>query len=106
MKPAKIHRAKREKTDKRGKPRGKTSISTGYMPYWMRQYLRSVGVDEELDFALLDQTQRAALESAERLWHLETQGLILVIFDPETAAEPRVELTDYGREKLQRNEYW
>jgi len=74
------------------------------MPDWMREFLASAGISREFDPATLSPTQWSAMEQAEKLLHSERLGLILVTFDPETDMEPRVELTEHGREKLQGKE--
>ncbi len=95
-----------ETTMKRKKSQGKSIIvTTDRMPDWMQQYLASAGIEREFDISELNVTQFSALESAERLYHSERAGLIHVIFDPQTDSEPRAELTDLGRAKLQRNEF-
>jgi DNA-binding MarR family transcriptional regulator len=43
----------------------------------------------------------SAVEFAKRLYHSERAGLIRVTFDPENDMEPRAELTDLGRKRLQ-----
>ncbi len=96
---------KTETTMKRKKSQGKRLIVTDQMPDWMQQYLASTGIEREFDISELNLAQFSALESAERLYHSERAGLIHVIFDPQTDNEPRAELTDLGRAKLQRNEF-
>ena len=97
---------KAETTLKRKKSQGKSIIlTTDHMPDWMQQYLASAGIEREFDISELNLAQFSALESAERLYHSERAGLIRVIFDPRTDMEPKAELTDLGRAKLQRNEF-
>ena len=97
---------KTETTVKRNTSQGKSiMVTTDHMPDWMQQYLESIGIEREFDISELNLAQFSALESAERLYHSERAGLIRVIFDPRTDLEPKAELTDLGRAKLQRNEF-
>ncbi len=91
-----------ETTTKRKKSQGKSiMVTTDQMPDWMQQYLASAGIEREFDVSELNVAQFSAFESAERLYHSERAGLIRVIFDPQTDNEPRAELTDLGRKRLQ-----
>ncbi len=93
---------KTETTMKRKKSQGKSIIvTTDHMPDWMQQYLESAGIEREFDVSELNVAQFSAFESAERLYHSERAGLIRVIFDSQTDTEPRAELTDLGRKRLQ-----
>jgi hypothetical protein len=96
----------RTETCKRRTIQSKNILTTEHMPDWMQQYLSSMGVDKEFDTSTLNPTQFYAFESAEKLYHSERAGLIQVTFDPKTDMEPKAELTDYGRQKLERNESW
>jgi hypothetical protein len=75
---------------------------TDRMPDWMRQFLASTGIDREFNLSKLSYDQWLAIELAERLCQLEKEGLIRVTFDPDISPEPQVELTDYGKTKLER----
>lgn len=77
-------------------------LITDRMPAWMRQFLASTGIDREFNLSKLSQDQWLTIELAERLCQLEKEGLIRVTFDPDIHPEPQVELTDYGRTKLER----
>jgi hypothetical protein len=77
-------------------------LITDRMPAWVRQFLANTGIDREFNLSKLSQDQWLAIELAERLCQLEKEGLIRVTFDPDIHPEPQVELTDYGRTKIER----
>lgn len=97
---------KTETTKKRRTNDTKNIITIDHMPDWMEQYLESMGINREFDISELNSTQFSAFELSGKLYHSEKAGLIRVTFNPKTDTEPRAELTDYEREKLQRNEFW